>query len=52
MKPVSSKFIFAEFASEVAFTHYLMQLRETGFNQLQMHNFFTHLKHKTLNTDI
>ncbi len=56
MKPVSSKLIFAEVASEVAFrciyTLFNAAQRDMEcFNQLQMH-FFWHFKHKTLNTDI
>ncbi len=55
MKPVLSKLIFAEVASEVAFrciyTINAAQRDIECFNQLQMHHFLN-FKHKTLNTDI
>ncbi len=57
MKPVLSKVIFAEVASEVAFrciyTLFNADQRDIEcFNQLQMHHLFLHFKHKTLNIDI
>ncbi len=57
MKPVSTKWIFAEVASEWhldVFTHCLMQLRGTWSALTCSYKciMFWYLKHKTLNTDI
>ncbi len=52
MKPVSSKLISAEVASEDVFTHYLMQLRGTWSALTSYKCIIWRFKPKTLNTDI
>ncbi len=53
MKPVLSKLIFAEVASEMAFRCIYMQLRGIWSALISYKCiFFVHFKHKTLNTDI